>query len=87
MRLEFANAWSLRRDRGRPARFFIGKGGRDARGPGYAGRVSPLIWVRCMIRRALGSNASRRCMVQRLSHITRSPTRQTCSQANSGRAT
>ena len=39
----------------------------------------PLIWVRCMTRRVLASNGSRRCMVQRLSHITRSPTRQRCS--------
>jgi hypothetical protein len=53
----------------------------------HAGRVSPLIWVRCMMRREFGSKASRRCMVQRLSHSTRSPTRQPCSQATSGRAT
>ncbi len=57
------------------------------RARGYAGRCSPLTWVRCMIRRLFGSKASRRCMVQRLSHRTRSPTRQTCSQANSGRST
>src|SRR5262245_16820196 len=57
------------------------------RGTSHAGRASPLTWVRCMMRRLLGSNASRRCMVQRLSHSTRSPTRQTCSQANSGRST
>src|SRR5262249_26779619 len=40
-----------------------------------------------MMRREFGSNASRRCMVQRLSHMTRSPTRQACSHANSGRST
>ena len=42
----------------------------------------PLTWVRCMIRREFGLNASRRCLVQRLSHGTRSPTRRTCPQAN-----
>ena len=36
---------------------------------------SPLIWVRCMTRRVAGSNASRRCMTQRLSHRIRSPAR------------
>ena len=49
-----------------------------------AGLALPLICVRCMIRRVASSNGSRRCMVQRLSHSTRSPTRQTCSQVNSG---
>ena len=37
----------------------------------------PLICVRCRIRRELSSNASRRCIVERLSHMTRSPTFQT----------
>src|SRR5258706_15505106 len=46
------------------------------------GAALPLICVRCMMRRAEASNGSRRCMVQRLSHSTRSPTRQTGSQAN-----
>ena len=50
-----------------------------------AGRCSPLICVRCMTRRFALSNGSRRCMVQRLSHSTRSPTRQRCVQAISGR--
>ncbi len=36
---------------------------------------SPLIWVRCISRRVLGSNSSRRCMTQRLSHRIKSPTR------------
>jgi ABC-type sulfate/molybdate transport systems ATPase subunit len=36
---------------------------------------SPTICVRCMRRRRLSSKASRRCMTQRLSHITRSPIR------------
>src|SRR5262249_44836927 len=44
----------------------------------------PLICVRCMMRRAAPSNGSRRCMVERLSHITRSPSRQTCSYRNCG---
>ena len=35
----------------------------------------PLSWVRCIRRRAAGSKASRRCIAQRLSHHTRSPTR------------
>ena len=60
---------------------------RTATGAHTAGAASPLTWVRCMMRRWAGSNASRRCMVQRLSHSTRSPTRHTCSQANSGRFT
>src|SRR5258708_40120114 len=51
------------------------------------GAALPLICVRCMMRRAEASNGSRRFMVQRLSHSTRSPTRQTCSQANSECAT
>src|SRR5262249_48280338 len=49
------------------------------------GRVSPLIWVRCMMRRVLSSKASRRCMVQRLSHSTRSPARQELYQVYSSR--
>ena len=36
---------------------------------------SPTICVRCIRRRRLSSKASRRCMTQRLSHITRSPMR------------
>ena len=44
-----------------------------------AGLWLPLICVRCMMRRASPSNGSRRCMVERLSHITRSPSFQTCS--------
>ena len=44
-----------------------------------AGLWLPLICVRCMTRRASPSNGSRRCMVERLSHITRSPSFQTCS--------
>jgi hypothetical protein len=51
------------------------------------GRCSPLIWVRCMMRREPASNGSRRCIVQRLSHSSRSPTRHACSQENSGRDT
>ena len=43
------------------------------------GLCEPLIWVRCMMRRCELSNGSRRCMVERLSHITRSPSFQTCS--------
>ncbi len=43
------------------------------------GFIVPLICVRCMMRRADPSNGSRRCMVERLSHITRSPSFQTCS--------
>jgi len=39
------------------------------------GGALPLTCVRCMIRRVVASNGSRRCMVQRLSHSTRSPTR------------
>jgi hypothetical protein len=55
---------------GRRVRGVHAVGGCHARG-----RVSPLICVRCMIRRAEASKASRRCMTDRLSHSTRSPTR------------
>ena len=58
-----------------------------ARLPDHAGAHSLLIWVRCSIRRAFSSKASRLCMVQRLSHSTRSPGRQTCVQLNSSRST
>ncbi len=37
-------------------------------------RSLPLIWLRCMTRRILGSNGSRRCSTDRLFHISRSPT-------------
>ncbi len=40
------------------------------------GACEPLICVRCMMRRAFGSKASRRCIVVRLSHSTRSPSAQ-----------
>src|SRR5690242_6252355 len=53
--------------------------------PYALGRVSPLIWVRCMTRRELASNGSRRCMVQRLSHKTRSPTRHSLCHSSSSR--
>ena len=39
------------------------------------GGRSSLIWVRCMMRWDRVSKPSRRCMVQRLSQISRSPTR------------
>ena len=41
----------------------------------YAIRSFPLIWVRCMTRRKLGSKGSRLCSTERLFHIRRSPTR------------
>ena len=37
-------------------------------------RSLPLIWLRCMTRRVLGSNGSRRCSTARLFHISTSPT-------------
>src|SRR4029079_14458606 len=37
-------------------------------------RSLPLIWLRCMTRRVLGSNGSRRCSTERLFHISTSPT-------------
>ncbi len=50
-----------------------------------AGRVSPLICVRCRTRRDSGSNGSRRCIVQRLSHNTTSPVRHWFPQLTSSR--
>ena len=44
------------------------------------GIASLKICVRFMIRRSVDGNPSRRCMVHRLSHITRSPTSQSCVQ-------
>jgi len=54
-----------------------------ARRAGYYpnGRV-PVVWVRCRMRRAPASKALRRCRVQRLSQMTRSPTRQFWTQTN-----
>src|SRR6186997_1759554 len=43
--------------------------------------------VRCIRRRCWLSKLSRRCMVTRLSHMTRSPLRQECAQVNSGLTT
>ena len=43
----------------------------------HCGR-SPSVVRRCMRRRPCPVNASRRCIVQRLSHMTRSPTRHVC---------
>ncbi len=50
-----------------------------------APRRSDLICVRCITRRADGSNASRRCIVQRLSQSTRSPTCHWCRQVSDWR--
>src|SRR5437016_4921205 len=59
----------------------IAKRKRDSAQPqilsGCAERALALICVRCRIRRELSSKESRRCMVERLSHITRSPACQT----------
>src|SRR5206468_215579 len=46
---------------------------RDSAQPQMLFERAPLICVRCRIRRELSSKASRRCIVERLSHITRSP--------------
>ena len=48
-----------------------------------ADQVEALICVRCSSRRARGSNASRRCRVQRLSQIITSPTRHSWRKVNS----
>src|SRR5262249_16486169 len=55
-----------------------------------ARRSSPFTCLRSLIpvvRLLGGAQPARPCMVPRLSQSTRSPTRQACSQANSGRAT
>ena len=43
-----------------------------------------LIWVRCMTRRAAGSNGSRRCRTERLFHMSTSPTRHSWHMTNRG---
>jgi len=64
---------------------FVRAGVAELGGKGGGGRVAPLIWVRCRMRRDDGSNGSRRCMVQRLSHSTTSPVRHRLYQVNSSR--